>query len=235
VYGAIVLALMAVIFRVATNLQFLQLHFMDWRTPLWIRRTACLTAGGSLSIAVILLATWLTRRRSGAPALGVLAVLLVTVCIGQSPDVWRRWSSQRFPPASIAILAPWRELLPANAEIFWSEEPLSAWVLLEHPSYISVSQSSGVMFSRVSAMELLHRAQALSNVVPVRSYLDFDVAQGAGLGPSPQQLAQVCAADPLQFLVTSARLPWQPIAELPSSEWHLLGRLRLYRCSDRVG
>ncbi len=222
-------------YRIGTNLLFLDLKFMDWRTPLWIRELTCVAAGGVLPVAVILLATWLAERRYGAPALAALAAVMLTVCIGESPDTWRRWSSQRFPPALVAQFAPWKALLPENAEIFWSEEPLATWVFLDRPSYISVSQSAGVMFSRTSAMDLLHRAQALDHVVPVTSYLDFDSALGAGVGPSPEQLDKVCAALPSGFVVAYAPLSWQPVAQLPEAAWHSLGALRLYRCADQGG
>ena len=234
-YGALVLALMALAYRIGTNLLFLNLKFMDWRIPLWIRELTCVAAGGVLPMAVILLATWLAERRYGAPALAALAAVMLTVCIGESPDAWRRWSSQRFPPALVAQFAPWKALLPANAEILWSEEPLSTWVFLDRPSYISVSQSAGVMFSRPSAMDLLHRAQVLDHVAPVTSYLDFDSALGAGVGPSPEKLDKVCAALPSGFVVAYAPLSWQPVAQLPKAAWHSLGALRLYRCADRVG
>lgn len=234
-YGAVGLALIALVNRIALNLQFVDLHFMDWRIPLWIRQAASIASGGGLSVAVILLATWLAGRRYGGPALAVLAVLLLAVGIGQFPDTWRRWNSERFPPELVAQFASWRAQLPADAEVFWSEEPLATWVLLERPSYISVSQSAGVMFSRASAMELLHRAESLSNVVPVRSYLRFDEALGAGVGPSAQQLEQACTAEQLQFVVTGAKLPWAPVARLPHTMSNSLSALRLYRCSDRTG
>jgi hypothetical protein len=234
-YATVVLALMGLLYRISTNLLLLDLYFMDWHIPLWIRELTCLVSGGALPAAVILLATWLTGRRYGGPALMALAALMLTVCIGQTPDTWRRWSSRQFAPAMFATLAPWRALLPDNAEIFWSEQPLATWVLLEHPSYISVSQSAGVMFSRTSAMELLHRAQALDDVVPTAAYLHFDSAVGAGVGPSSKQLDKVCAALPSGFVVANTKLSWQPIARIPIAAWHSFGALRLYRCSDRVG
>lgn len=234
-YGSGALALMALVFRIATNLEFFQLHFMDWRIPLWLRQASCLASGGTLPVAVALLATWLAGRRYGAAALAALAIVLVIVCAGQSPDGWRRWSGQRFPPALVKQFAPWRELIPPDAEIFWSEQPLATWVLLERSSYISVSQTSGVLFSRTSAMEVARRAEALSAAVPAQSYLDFDGAGGGGLQPTPRQLQQICAAEPRLFLVSGTQLPWRPLAQLPPGARHSLEPVRLYRCSDWMG
>ena len=231
-YGAIVLAVLALVYRIAINLEFTNLYFMDWRTPLWMRLGACVASGGSLSVAIILLATWLAGHRNGHLPLMALAALLLIVCAAELPDAWRRWSGQRFPSAAVAEMAPWRKLLPADAEIFWSEDPMATWVLLERPSYISVSQSAGVMFSRASAMEILRRAQTLSAVVPVQAFLHFDAAQGAAVAPAQQLFKQLCAAEPRQYVVTTSRLTWNPVAQLPISARHLLGSLRLYRCSD---
>jgi hypothetical protein len=103
---------------------------------------------------------------------------------------------------------------------------------LQRPSYISVAQSSGVLFSRAAALELQHRAQTLSSVVPVSAYLDFS-GNGAGTGPAADQLERACATSAFEFLVTGARLSWPPVAQLPPTAWRSSGGLRLYRCSGR--
>ena len=233
-YGAFALAAIALVYRVATNLEFQQLYYMDWHTPLWIRLTSCVASGGTLSMAVMLGAAWLTRYRHGTAALTALAAVLIAVCLGQVSDSWGRWSANRFPPAAIDALAPWRALLPPDAEVFWSEEPLATWELLQRPSYISVVQSAGNLFSRTTAMELVRRVQGLKDVVPPRAFFDFDVLQGAGVAPSPEQQEAVCAAAPSLFLVASGPMRWAPIARVSRAMRHSLGALALYRCSDRT-
>jgi hypothetical protein len=149
------------------------------------------------------------------------------------PDAWRRWSQQKFPAELVAQFAPWRALIPPGADVFWSESALESWVLLERPSYLTVVQTSGMMFSRASALELQRRSEALAAVVPAEAYLRLG-GGGAGIGPSAQQLEQACATSEFQFLVSPVRLSWKPAAEVPAYVWHSSGGLRLYRCSDRT-
>jgi hypothetical protein len=154
-------------------------------------------------------------------------------CIALSPDAWRRWSQQQFPPELVAQFARWRALIPPGSDVFWSESALESWVLLERPSYLSVVQTSGIMFSRASALELQRRARALSAIVPEGAYLRLS-GGGTGIGPSAGQLEQACATSEFQFLVTPVRLSWRPLTEVPATVWHSSGGLRLYRCADRA-
>lgn len=234
VYGAVGLALIALVNRTASNLLFLDVHYADPQIPLWIREMTSLTCDGSAPVALGLLATWLADRRRSISALAILGVLAAATCVALFPDAWRRWTQQRFPTVLVAQFAPWRELIPSGTAVFWSEAPLETWVLLRRPSYISVAQASGVLFSRTSALEMQHRAQTLSSVVPTSAYLDFS-GNGAGTGPTAEQLERACATSAFEFLVTGARLSWQPVAQLPPTVWHPSGGLRLYRCSGHTG
>lgn len=233
-YGAVGLASLTLVSRIASNLLFLDVHFADPQIPLWIREAASMTSDGSVPLALGVLAVWLVGRERGAVSLTIIGVLAAATCVALTPDAWRRWTQQRFRPALVTEFAPWRALVPPGAEVFWSESPLDTWVLLQRPSYISVAQTSGMLFSRASALELQRRAEKLSTVAPASAWLDFS-GDGAGIGLSPEQSERACASSEIQFLVTGARLSWPPIAQLPREAWHSSGGLRLYRCSDRTG
>jgi len=233
VYGAGAFAILALASRIASNLLFLEVHFADPQIPQWIRESAALAGDGSIPVALVWLAGWLTNQARGRAPLAIFGVLAVGTCIALFPDARRRWTQTRFPPTLSAEFASWRALIPAGSNVFWSEAPLNSWVLLDRPSYISVTQTSGVLLSRASAMELRRRAEALSAVVPPQAYLSF-TGDGAGIGPSLLQLNRACETGEFEFLVTGARLPWRPVAQLPREVWHSSGGLRLYRCSDRT-
>lgn len=233
VYGAVGLAIIALVSRTASNLLFLEVHYSDPHIPMWIREAASITSDGSVPVALGVLTFWLAGRKSSATALTILGVLSAATCVALAPDAWRRWAQQRYTPALVTQFAPWTALIPPGAEVFWSESSLDTWILLQRPSYISVAQTSGMLFSRASALELQRRAQALSAVAPARAWLDFS-GGGAGIGLSPEQAVRACDSGEIQFLVTPAQLSWQPIAQLPREVWRAPG-LRLYRCSDRAG
>lgn len=233
VLGAGAFAILALVSRIASNLLFLEVHFADSRIPLWIRELTALAGDGTIPVALVWLATWLTHQARGRAPLVILGVLAAGICVALFPDARRRWTRQQFPPGLSAGFASWRALIPAGSNVFWSEAPLNSWVLLDRPSYISVAQTSGMLLSRASAMELRRRAEALSAVVPPQAYLSF-TGDGAGIGPSPVQLNRACETGEFEFLITGARLPWRPVAQLPREIWHSAGGLRLYRCSDRT-
>ena len=119
-YGAIGVAIIALVNRIASNLLFLDVHYSDPHIPLWIRETASVTPDGSVPVAVGLLAIWLATKERGAVALTILGVLAAATCVALAPDAWRRWSQQRYTPALVAEFAPWRALIPPGAEVFWS-------------------------------------------------------------------------------------------------------------------
>jgi hypothetical protein len=233
IHGAVAVAILALASRIFSNFLFFDVHFTDPQIPLWIRELAAAMTDCSNPVALVLLATWLTQHRRGGAPLAILGVLAAGTCVALAPDTWRRWTQQQFPPTLAAQFAPWRALIPAGSNVFWSEAPLSIWVLLDRPSYISVAQTAGILFSRGSSLELRRRAAALSAVTPPQTYFSFS-GDGASIGPSVLQLNRACTTGEFEFLVTGARLSWKAIAQLPPTAWPAPSGLRLYRCSDQL-
>jgi hypothetical protein len=229
VWGAGALLMLELLSQLADNLQFLEAHYADPRIPLWIRELASCAADGVAPVAIALLAVWLVRARQGVWPLAGCTALLLALCAALTPDAWRRWTQQQFDPERVATFAPWRQLIPPDAEVFWSESATQVWLLLQRPSYLSVAQTSGMMFSRTTALELERRAKSLEPAIPASNYLVLS-GGGAGIAPATSQLEQVCAKSQFDYLVTSARLKRAPLAELPASVWHSSGGLRLYHC-----
>jgi hypothetical protein len=233
-YGACALLLIAASLRMAGNLLFSEVSYIDPQIPLWIRRATSFVHDGTVPLAVILFAALLASRPRGMPGLIALATVSAATLLALLPEVWAGWSQQRFPPALQEHFAPWRALIPPGREVFWSESAPETWVLLERPSYLSVVQTSGMVFSRAAALEMQRRAIALSAVVPPGAFLSFS-GGGAGIGPTREQLERACATGEFDFVVSGVALSWAPLATLPREVWHSSGGLRLYRCSDRTG
>jgi hypothetical protein len=224
----------AVAARLGSSSLLLESHYQDPAIPAWIRDAASFIQDGLGPVAIALLVMWLASRSRGVPPLALLALLGVMTCICLTPDTWRRWTHRQFPPTLVAEFAPWRALIPPNAAVLWPESALQACSLLERPDYLSLDQTTGVVFSRRAAMEMQRRAVALSSIVPSDSFFWFS-GTGMGLAPSPDQLERACHTGALDFLVTGAHLSWPALAAIPDTVWHSSGGLRLYRCSDRAG
>lgn len=232
-YGAACLAILAATTRLAWNFTFLESHYYDPALPLWMRQLASFLQDGLVVTAVAALAVWLASRPRGAVGLVALAVLGTTTCACLAQETWRRWTHQQFPPTLVDQFSSWRALIPVDAQVLWPESPVESSLLLYRPDYLSVTQTTGLVFSRRTSMELRRRALALSAVVPPDAFFQFS-STGLSLGPSQEQLERACQKTEIQFLVTGAQLSWPALAEIPKTVWHSSNGLRLYRCSDRV-
>lgn len=231
-WGACGMLAIAILWRLASNLEFTEAHYLDSHIPLWSRRVMSFTHDGAVPMAIIALTWWLAEVPHGRLGSILVASLAAAGCIDLFSQTWTTWTTREFPPEVVAQFAPWRELVPPNAEVFWPESPLASWLLLGRPSYLSVAQTSGMVFSRPAAIELKHRADALAPIVPQQSFLSWNGA-GPGLGLSLQQLQGICHLGVFEFLVTSVDLGIPPIAVLPRESGPVSKGLHLYRCQAR--
>ena len=227
-FGACGLGVIAVAWRVASNLEFTDAHYLDPNIPLWLRRASSFTHDGTVPIAAVSLAFWLARLRRGRAALVVLGGLAGAGCVVSFPQTWKSWTTREFPPQQVARFSGFRERIPPGAEVFWPESPVAVWVLLQRPSYLSVIQTSGMVFSRRTALELERRAASLGAAINPGSFMSWNA--GTAMTLSSQQLMQTCATGEFQFLVTGRDLGVAPLAEVPATSGSASQRIRLYRC-----
>jgi hypothetical protein len=231
-WGACGMLAIAVIWRVASNLEFTDAHYFDSRIPFWMRCAMSFAHDGSASMAVVVLAWWLanaTRRRLG---LILLTALATAGCLALLPQTWSQWAIREYPAQRIAQFAAWRERIPPGADVFWPGSPVATWLLLDRPNYLSVLQTSGMVFSRDTAMELQRRAIALAAIVPPATFLSWNGA-GSNLELSLQQLQGACRLAVFEFLVTGADLGIAPVGIVPIGSSSGTRGLRLYRCPIR--
>ena len=232
-YGALALLFIAVTWRVASNLEFTDSLYLEPTIPLWIRRTVSFTRDGSAGLAAIAVTWKLAHDARGRAALMALGVSAVALCAALLPQTWRNWSQREFSPSQIERFSDLRDHIPAGADVYWPDSPLATWILLDHPSYISVAQTSGMVFSRPSAFELQRRAEALRSVISPDTYMSWSPA-GATSALSKPQLNQVCDLGAVEYLITSTDLGVPPTAILASLTGSTATRrFRLYHCPVR--
>jgi hypothetical protein len=227
-YGGCGLLAIAGAWRLGSNLEFTDAYYLDPNIPLWMRRASSFVRDGTAPIAAVSLAFWLARMRRGRTTLLLLGALAGAGCVVTLPQTWKSWTAREYPPQQLARFGAFRERIPPGAEVFWPESPVAVWVLLQRPSYLSVIQTSGMVFSRRSALELERRADALSGAINRGSFMGWSA--GTAMMLSPQQLEQTCATGEFQFLVTSVDLGIDPVAEVPSESGPATKKIRLYRC-----
>ncbi len=264
--GAVALLLMAVTWRLATNLTFTDAHYADLTLPLWVRRLASFCHDGAAPIALMALIAWAPRalqRRVQLPVddvanamaprnvrtldrsataaataatLSCAAMALGLAALGSAatlPYAWRSWTAREFTPADADRFAQFRELIPPAAQVFWPESTLAVWMMLERPSYLSVAQTAGVLFSRPSAAELNRRTRVLGSAGIGDAFMTWNTG-GGNLRLTPEQLAAACATQDFDYLVTATDIGIVPLATAPSAHNAATvstdNPIRLYRC-----
>ncbi len=231
--GACGLLAIAVVWRIASNLEFTDSHHIELSVPQWLRRAMSFAHDGSAPMAALLLTGWLAHGSRGRIALVLLTTFAAAAWAAVLPHAWMQWTVQDYPEERVAQFAPWRARIPPGTDVFWPELPMASWILLDRPSYLSVLQSAGIIFSRKTAFELQRRATALASIVPPDFFLGWNDAR-PNLNLSVRQLRGVCQLAAFDFLVTHADLGETPAGFIPSAPSGSPGPsskgLRLYHC-----
>jgi hypothetical protein len=204
--------------------------------------------GGSLSLArglmrvdclavtlVFLLVTGLPRSRSLAlPA--VAALTLATAAALATPAALQDPTPEG-SAAQIEEFSDWRRALPPNANVLVVPRFYTAgftWFTLGRPSYLSVDQSSGVIFSRATAMEIRRRSEVLRPLEEPgwRLFSHRTIYGGkydaAARQLTPERLVQICTDPELNFVVARENVGFAPMRHRHAGTWD---GYNLYDCS----
>lgn len=233
-YGAIGLLCIAILWRVATNLEFTDAMYMEPTLPWWYRKTVSFAHDGCIAMGIIALAWTLAHRPGGRAALVAIGALTVALCAALLPQTCENWTHKEYPASLIARYSSLREHIPSGADVFWPDSPLSVWILLDRPSYMSVTQTSGMVFSRPSALELERRANALSSAIPPATFMNWS-AGGSTPALNQLQLSAMCNSGAVGFFITSTDLGREPDAFVAPLTGPASKKIRLYHCPARAG
>lgn len=234
-FGSVGLLVIALVWRIATNLAFTDAHYYDPSIAPWLRDVMSCTRDGTFPVAAATLVWWLTESTRRRPATIAVAVLASLTCLCIAPETWSRWTRHAFSAELTGQFTAWRALIPAGAEVFWPGNPVANWLLLQRPSYLSSVQTVGFVFSRPAALEMAGRAHSLAAAgIPPQTFLGWD-AEAPAIGLAPRQLQLACATAQFPYLVTGTRLDRAPLAELSREIWPVSHGLRLYDCGKRTG
>jgi hypothetical protein len=176
-----------------------------------------------------------------------LAGAAAIACLVATPGAVHSWTRFFYTPARHQQYAEWRDHLPARAEVLWPEQPMAVWYLLERPSYWSIIQTAGNVFSRPAAVELDRRiGNSRSALMASSAYAklaqDADFVKQLHLW-TPGSLESLdlagfpilCADPALGYFVTARRVgptafaPITPNPDKPNRHFYL------YSCKDFRG
>jgi len=185
-----------------------------------------LSAHGVLPALLLVLAFGLLDRgpRGALPVM----VLGVAACVAVAPQALERWQQMAYTPQRLAAFSLWRRIIPPGTTILWPEDPpMDAWFVLERPSYWSLYQMAGMVFSRDDAMI---GTWLESQTAPVLPDIRTDSDNGPDEWKSPHALADVCRLPNIVFFASWNYLGPTHYPPVAPDGVRSPKRLYLYRC-----
>lgn len=220
IFGWVVKSFWAVIFAPATN-----------NREIWV--VALIRSALQIKILALAVITWLaylvTIPRS-APRMWAINGLLFAFCVFLLPSSLRDTGSDG-TPSEIEEFADWRAEIPPDSNVFVVPAHNSAtfaWFTLERPSYLTVDQSSGVVFSRSTALEVRRRSQNLLPLMDPDWMLLSNMRKTHDTGaakPSTQPLTRgrlisLCSDPQLNYVVAGENVGFEPIRHAHPGPWN---------------
>ena len=173
-----------------------------------------------------LLGSWVLRSRSIAVS-GSLALALAAVTAFAAPSALDNPLAEG-TPAQVEEFSDWRNAIPAGENVLVLPRYYTAgfaWFTLQRPSYLSVDQSAGVIFSRATAAEIHRRSDILLPIEePDWRLLSRRATHGsrfdaAALPLTRDRLMRICADPELNFVVAKEDVGFMALRHHQAGIW----------------
>jgi hypothetical protein len=187
----------------------------------------CLRSVYSLQIpALLVFGLCLRWLRSGPNAYLTCAVLalLVTLCVFTMQGSFIR----NYKSDTSTGMAPyeWRAAIPPTSNVLVVPNMTGAgfvWFTLQRPSYLTVNQSAGVVFSQQTAQEIRRRSDVLRTIMAP----DWKIKSQLASAKKPEQthplmedqLSTICRDRQLGFVIAKERLAFDAIQSTEPGRW----------------
>jgi hypothetical protein len=174
-----------------------------------------------------LLGSWVLRSRSRVLS-GSLALVLATATVCAAPGALENPLAEG-TSAQIEEFSDWRDVIPPDDNVFIVPRYYTAgfaWFTLQRPSYLTVDQSSGVIFSRATAVEIRRRAEVLSPMeepdwrLLSRRATHAGKFDAAALPLTRDRLVRICTDPELSFVVAKENVGFQPLRHRRPGIWN---------------
>jgi hypothetical protein len=181
-------------------------------------------------------------KQNSTKMLATSCLALIAACAFLLPNAFKE-HARSFATSEDLGFDTWRTAIPPDANVLLMPPPISAafaWFVLQRPSYLSLDQSSGVVFSRETALEIRRRSEIarpptdaswriLSRHIAARRI------HGQSGKPAPpltaRRLFEMCHDPKLNFVVAKENVGFHPLPNTHAGAW--LG-WNLYDCSKVI-
>ena len=186
----------------------------------------------SLRIPAVLLGVlvWygtMDRRTKWLPML--ISILLITLSICAFPGAFKQPRTLA-AAADIQEFEDWADVIPPTSTVFVApphDVGAFVWFTLGRPNYLALDQSSGVVFSRTTALEVRRRSEVLLplmdpdwKILTRLAKSDGGRKRGAATRPlTPKNLIAVCADPQLGFVVSRENVGFDPSRHDHAGAW----------------
>jgi hypothetical protein len=239
-WGAVALGAVVIAWTIANCWNIaLSRQVVSGRDPFLITQIRGLMSQDAFAVLLAgSLITWIGRSKSAAP-LAVFGLSVATACAFVAPGTFKNVLTIGSMTRNVEF-SDWQGDIPPGSNVFVAPSPLSAsfaWFILGRPDYLSADQSSGVVFSRPTALEVRRRAAL---VLPIwdtnwqlkwrRSAVHGSAAAESSSSPRPltkQSLIAVCRDPKLDFVVAKENVGFNPARHAHTGPWQ---DWQLYDC-----
>jgi hypothetical protein len=159
-----------------------------------------------------------------------LSALLAAVSVLIFPAAFKQ-SRTLVAAADIHEFADWANAIPPTSTVLVApprDVGAFVWFTLGRPNYLAVDQSSGVVFSRSTALEVRRRSEVLVPLMDPNWKILTRLRAKPGLGPknepatrplTPKNLIQVCADLQLGFVISQDKVGFDPLRHEHAGAW----------------
>ena len=201
--------------------------------PLLIERLRSIYALQLPALALVCVGLRWLRPRAHGYAYGIGLALLIPVCTLAAHGSFNR--NTLFDTSSgTQGLEQWRAVIPPASNVLVLPSTKAAgfiWFTLGRPSYLTVDQSAGVVFSQETAQEIRRRSEVLRPVEDPNWRIMSQLARTAKVREKPgkeagsprpltaEDLRAVCRDAQLGFVIAKERLGFDSIPSTASGQW----------------
>lgn len=230
-WGAVMLGVIIVGWMVANGWDIaLSRQTVSGRDPLAITRIRNFVGLDAFSVLFVGVLTYWIRKSNSVVLLTMICLSFVTASAFALPGAFKNVLTTGAPSENMEF-SDWRSAIPPGSNVFVVPSPKSAsfaWFMLERPSYLSTDQSSGVVFSRPTELEIRRRAAVVLPLWDTNWQLEWrrSAVHGRAVGSSAssrpltkQSLVAVCRDPNLGFVVAKENVGFDPIRHTRSGPW----------------
>jgi hypothetical protein len=188
-------------------------------------------------VLIFLLFHWIRAARSLLVLTLISAILAVCAALvlpGSLKKIAKEGTS-----AEIDEFSDWRKAIAPTQNVYVVPQHNSAtfaWFTLQRPSYLSLDQSAGVIFSRATALEVKRRSQVLTPMVDPdwkvltkmnKARSGGSVEKSSARPLTSERLVSICKDPVLDFVVAKESVGFDPIHHTHAGDWK---NWNLYDC-----